>query len=103
MRKVAALALLAVCLPLAGCFTVASPAVGTIFADVKWDGGVANGPIGAKSGTACARSFFGFFAQGDASIEAAAKAAGVKTITSVDHHTKNTIGLGEYCTTVRGN
>jgi hypothetical protein len=103
MKKLGVILAIAACLPLVGCFTVASPAVGTLFADVKWDGGVANGPIGAKSGTACAKSFFGFFAQGDASIEAAAKAAGVKTITSVDHHTKNLIGMGEYCTTVRGN
>jgi hypothetical protein len=102
MKKLGLLLLLAVCLPLAGCFTVASPAVGTIFSDVKWDGD-AEGAIGAKSGTACARSFFGFFAQGDASIETAAKNGGIKTVTTVDHHTKNVIGLGEYCMIVRGN
>ena len=53
MKKLGVILVMAACLPLAGCFTVASPAVGTLFADVKWDGGVANGPIGAKSGTAC--------------------------------------------------
>ena len=103
MRKLGVVLAMAVVLPLAGCFSVASPAVGTLFADVKWDGGVANGPIGSKTGTACAKSFFGFFAQGDASIEAAAKNGGIKTVTSVDHHTKNLIGIGDYCTVVRGN
>ncbi|HVH18106.1 MAG TPA: TRL-like family protein [Myxococcota bacterium] len=104
MRKLGSLLAIAACLPLAGCFTVVTPAMGMLYADVKWDGGVANGAIGAKTGTACARSILGMFSQGDASIQAAANNGGIKTVTTVDHHTKNMFGvIGDYCTTVRGN
>jgi hypothetical protein len=42
-------------------------------------------------------------ATGDASIQAAAAAGGVKNVTTVDHYTRNILGiLGEFCTIVRG-
>ncbi len=85
-----------------GCLAVATPAMGVIFADVKWDGD-AEGSLGSKEGTACARSFMGLVSSGDASIKAAAQAGGINNVTRVDHHTKWTIILGEYCTTVGGN
>lgn len=102
MTKLGALLAMAACLPLAGCMTVASPAIGTLYTDVKWDG-MAKGGLGSKVGKACAQSILGLLAQGDASIEAAAKNGGIKDVMSVDHTTKNMLGLlGEYCTVVRG-
>ena len=102
MRKLGGLIVLAACLPLAGCLSVSTPAIGILFTDVKY-GGDAEGAIGAKEGKACAQSILGLIAQGDASIEAAAKNGGIKTVTTVDHSAKNMLGIiGDYCTIVHG-
>lgn len=102
MKKLIGLLLLVACLPLVGCMSVASPGIGVLFTDVKWNGD-AQGPLGTKEGKACLQTILGLIAQGDASIEAAAKAGGVKSVSSVDHSTKNMLGIiGEYCTIVRG-
>ncbi len=87
---------------LSGCMAVASPAIGLLYADVQ--GPVAATEAGAsKEGRSCATSILAMFATGDASIEAAAANGGISKISSVDHHTKNILGLwGEYCTIVRG-
>lgn len=87
-----------------GCQSVASPAIGILASDVSWDGTATRGTIGSREGKACAQSILGLVASGDASIQAAARAGGIQTITDVDHSTKNVFGLiGEYCTIVRGN
>ncbi|HVN40434.1 MAG TPA: TRL-like family protein [Myxococcota bacterium] len=102
MRKLGALMVLAACLPLAGCISVATPAIGILFTDVTYaaDG---QGAIGAKEGKACAQSILGLIAQGDASIEAAAKNGGIKTVSTIDHSAKNMLGIiGDYCTIVHG-
>lgn len=85
-----------------GCLGVAAPALGFVYSDVQWDGD-AEGSLGAKEGKACATSYFGVVSIGDASIKAAAKDGGIKTVTRVDHHTKWTVVIGEYCTIVGGN
>jgi hypothetical protein len=93
---------LAACLPLAGCLTVQTPAIGILFTDVKYAGD-AEGSVGGKEGKACAQSILGLIAQGDASIEAAAKNGGIKTVTSVDHTAKSMLGIiGDWCTIVHG-
>jgi hypothetical protein len=102
MRKLASVLVLAAFLPLAGCFMVMPPAVGSIWADVKYDGHAHGSLAATKEGRACARSILGVFAQGDASIEAAAKAGGIKTVASIDHTAKVMVVIGEYCTIVRG-
>ncbi len=96
----AALALvMVVCL--SGCMSVASPAIGILYTDVR--GPLGGTSMGSKEGKACAESFLGLIARGDASIEAAAKAGGITKITMVNHHTENIFGLmGKYCTVVRG-
>lgn len=102
--KRAALALAAVmCLTaLPGCMIVASPAVGALYTEVN-HGGDAEGALGAKEGRACAQSILGLVATGDASIKAAANAGRISSVTSVDHYSRNVLGiLGEYCTIVRG-
>ena len=84
-----------------GCMAVSSPAAGMFWMDVK--GPIhSNGAIGAKEGIACAKSIMGVFAQGDASIKAAAANGGISRIESVDHHSTWKVVMGEYCTIVRG-
>ncbi|MBX3025071.1 TRL-like family protein [bacterium] len=85
------------------CQPVMSPAIGLFYADVK-------GPIaatstaGTKQGQSCARSILGIVATGDASIEAAKRAGGIREVSSVDHHTTNMLGIvGDFCTVVTGN
>ena len=85
-----------------GCMGVATPAVGLLVSNVKWDGKTTAGKIGEKQGRACARSILALVAEGDASIEAAARNGGITTIESVDHETLWTLVYGEYCTIVRG-
>ena len=87
---------------LSGCISVATPAIGVLFTEVR--GPIdANGTIGTKEGKACAQSILGLIAQGDASITAAAKAGGITNVTTVDHYTRNMLGIiGDFCTVVRG-
>ncbi len=102
-----ALALAAGAVILSGCIAVGyggvgSPAMGLLFTEVY--GPIdAGGRVGAKEGRACAESILGLVATGDASIKAAAKAGGITQINSVDHYTRNILGImGEFCTIVRG-
>jgi len=83
------------------CLGVATPAQGLLITDVKWDGG-GHGAQGRKTGRACATSILGLVAKGDASVEAAAKAGRITTVSSVDHYTKWMVFSGEYCTIVHG-
>jgi hypothetical protein len=102
MTRIALLAALScMVLSLSGCLGVATPAMGALITDVRWDGH-ANGALGTKEGKACATSILALVSSGDASIEAAAKAGGITNVMSVDHHTKWTLLFGEYCTIVRG-
>ena len=58
---------------------------------------------GVKRGRACATSYLGLFATGDASIRAAADDAGIKNVQNVSHEVKSIMGFfGDVCTVVRG-
>jgi hypothetical protein len=84
-----------------GCAAVHSPAMGMFWMDVK--GPIAPGDtVGPKVGKACAKSFLGFVATGDASIATAAAAGGITKIETVDHHTTHKVFIGEFCTIVHG-
>ncbi len=85
-----------------GCISVYTPAIGILYTEVT--GPVdAGGSVGSKEGRACAQSILGLVATGDASIKAAAQDGGISNIGSVDHYTRNILGiLGEFCTIVRG-
>jgi hypothetical protein len=89
-------------LGLTGCIAVHTPAIGLLYTEVR--GPIdANGAIGAKEGRACAQSILGLVAQGDASIQAAAAAGGIKNVTTVDHYSRSILGIiGDFCTIVRG-
>ena len=87
---------------LSGCIPVYSPAIGILLTDVYGpiDAGTR---VGAKEGKACAQSILALVAQGDASIRAAARAGGITKIDSVDHYSRNMMGImAEFCTIVRG-
>lgn len=85
-----------------GCISVYTPAIGTLYTEVY--GPIDAGDrVGTKEGKACAESILGLVATGDASIAEAARAGGITQIDSVDHYTRNVLGiLGEFCTIVRG-
>ena len=91
-----------VSLTLCGCISVATPAIGYIYTDVS--GPIhSNGKVGPKEGRACAQSILGLFAQGDASIAAAAEAGRIKKVDTVDTYSRNLLGvIGDFCTVVHG-
>jgi predicted small lipoprotein YifL len=76
---------------------------GSLYADVTYDGiSTANG-LGSKVGKASANAYLGLIALGDASIDAAAKAAGITKVSHVDHQMRNILGiLVTYTTIVYG-
>lgn len=75
---------------LAGC--VKSPLVGGIYTDVK--DGCRDGNAGSsKVGTAEAKGYVGVVALGDASIQAAAREAGITRIHHVDYQAKSYVGV----------
>jgi len=90
---------------LTGCGAMAaSPVTGFLYTEVK-------GPVTAtgidtsssKVGTATCTSLLGLIATGDASIETAAKSAGITKIHHVDYQSKNILGLyAEFTVTVYG-
>ncbi len=88
---------------LAGCAMAASPVNGAWWSDVQWGMQVPNGAFGSKAGEAKCSTILGLVAQGDASIEAAAKAGGITKVMSVDHHAKSILGFwAEFTTRVTG-
>lgn len=99
------LAVSALAIALSGCATANAPVNGLIYSHVT-------GPVGVtgsadkptKVGRAVARSIFGLYATGDASIETAAKNGGITKIHHIDHETQVILGvLADYTTIVYGN
>jgi hypothetical protein len=92
---------LGVALSATGCAGVASPVTGALYTDVQGplDAGAR---VGIKEGRACARSWLGLLATGDASIKSAAEAGAISQIDSVDTHSKWMLVTGSFCTVVRG-
>jgi TRL (tRNA-associated locus)-like protein len=84
---------------LTGCLTVATPAVGFIYTDVKWPHDATSNAASPKVGTGEACSVLSLVAWGDASIESAAKKAGITKIHHVDYHSKHYVVFG--CITVK--
>lgn len=93
---------LTVALAGSGCISVATPAIGLAYTDVKFGGEVTEGTY-SKSGQSEAISILALFATGDASIEAAKKDGGITKVSHVDYHTTNILGIyGKIVTTVFG-
>jgi len=64
-----------------------------IYTDVKAPEAVTSNAGKSKVGTAMATSIMGLVAQGDASIETAAKSAGITRIQHVDYHSTSILGI----------
>jgi uncharacterized protein YceK len=79
---------------LSGCAIVMkSPLLGTIYTDVKAPVTATSNANSTKVGTAEATSILGLVATGDASIEAAAKSAGISKIHHIDEECMSILGL----------
>ncbi|OGS07787.1 MAG: hypothetical protein A2204_03080, partial [Elusimicrobia bacterium RIFOXYA1_FULL_47_7] len=76
-----------------GCATVAAPVNGGLYMNVKGPLAVSGNPTGTKMGTAECVSILGIVATGDASIQAAAKSAGITKIHHVDYKSTSILGL----------
>ena len=91
---------------LTGCAAVAtSPVLGVLHTDVKAPLAVGSPGSGAEvlKGEATAVSILGMIAKGDASIETAAKSAGITKIHHVDYHSENVLGIyAKFTVTVYG-
>ena len=92
---------LASILVLGGCSTTTYPVAGLWTQDVRvtLDGKIASG---SKEGQACATSWMGVFAFGDASVEKAAANGGITRVQSVEAVINSRIIMGKFCTVVRG-
>jgi hypothetical protein len=86
-----------------GCAMAMSPVTGFVYSDVKAPLAVNSDAEATKTGEAKCTSILGLVAQGDASIEAAAKAGGIKKIHSVDYKCHSILGFyAEFTTIVHG-
>ena len=103
MKKTLALvALTAVGFMFASCASGTRP-VGTVYAEVS-DPVAVSGNSGSRVGEATSTSYLGVVALGDSSIDAAKRAGGISTVSSVDVKRKNILGIiSTYTTVVRGN
>ncbi|NDW18885.1 hypothetical protein D0T53_08160 [Dysgonomonas sp. 216] len=80
-------------LALSSCGAAFGP-VGALYTDVTMKNDIVDGAtLGSKVGKSEAKSYLGLIAIGDAGVEAAAKAAGIKKISHVDMHTNSILGI----------
>ncbi len=91
MRKFIALVLIAGFM--SGCAMVGAPVTGFLYTDVKAPLAVTSNAGSSKVGTAKMQSILGWVATGDASIEAAAKSAGITKIHHVDYEANSILGI----------
>lgn len=62
------------------------------------------GVSATKEGIACAKSYLGLLALGDASVEISQKNGNIKDITSIELETYNFLGIyAKLCTVTKGN
>ena len=91
MKKFLALILIAGFM--SSCAFVSAPLMGGLYTDVKAPLAVTSNTGSTKVGTAKAVSILGIVATGDASIEAAARSAGISKIHHVDYQATSIIGV----------
>lgn len=94
MKKIKTIAFAsAVAMMFSSCAIVKGPLTGFIYTDMKAPFAVTSNSNSSKVGTAKAQSILGVVATGDASIEAAAKSAGITKIHHVDEHATSILGI----------
>jgi len=76
-----------------GCAMAAAPVTGFIYTDAQGPLGATSNSGASKVGTASCQSILGWVATGDASIEAAAKSAGITKIHHVDYYSQSILGV----------
>jgi predicted small lipoprotein YifL len=97
------LAVLLTLFSVTGCGFVADGPFGWAYTDSKMPVAIGPAKTGTKEGKACINSFFGAITVGDASIEAAMKAAGIKEIYTINKTNLNIFGTyTRQCTVVTG-
>jgi len=89
---------------LAGCSAYAvAPVTGFAYTELKGPLTATSNTGSSKVGTGTVTSILGLIATGDASIDTAAKSAGITKIHHVDYQSKNILGLyAEYTVIVYG-
>lgn len=85
--------LAAIAVLMSSCAAVSSPVTGFLYTDVKSPVAVTSNSNSSKVGTAEATSILGIAGTGDASIEKAAKSAGITKIHHVDQHGTSILGI----------
>lgn len=89
---------------LVSCSGLKSPISGALFLDVKDGMSVTSNSGSSKVGTGLVKGYCGVYAVGDASIQTAAKQAGITKIHHVDYHSTSLVGIiNEYTIYVYGN
>ena len=78
---------------LSSCAIVNAPVNGAIYQKTQSAGSATANTLGSKKGEATATSILGLVAYGDASIQKAAKEAGITKISHVDQKSKSVLGL----------
>lgn len=91
MKKIFALAF--VTMMFMSCSVVKSPVAGMLFTDIKDGMAVTANAGSSKVGTAEVKAYLGIIATGDASIQTAAKNAGITRIHHVDYQSKSYVGI----------
>lgn len=86
------------------CAVIGTPVgVSTLYTDVQTGVAVSGNNVGKKVGTSSAMNVLGLIATGDASINTAANAGGIKKISHVDKKQTSILGLfSSYKTVVYG-
>ena len=87
-------------LMLTSCAMTSSPVTGFLYQSTKGPITATSNNLGSKVGRAEATSILGWIATGDASIQAAAKSAGIKKISHVDYEGSNILGIYAKHTTI---
>jgi hypothetical protein len=77
----------------AGCIPPKAPVVGFVYMDLKAFDHSTGEALGTKMGEGTCKSIVGVVAQGDCSIDSAAKKAKITKISHVDYHTENILGI----------
>lgn len=88
---------------LSSCAASMSPVTGFLYTDVQGPLAVTSNSGSSKVGESEATSILGWVGTGDASIQAAAKKAGITKIHHVDYKSKSILGIfSKYTTVVYG-
>ena len=105
MKKSLAVFATVVCLALTSCsWPPTPPGSGLIFTDVQGPIATNPGTMGSKVGMAESQAILGLIAQGDSSIDTAAKNGSITEVTHVDFKSWSILGiLSKFTTVVHGN